>query len=68
MPGTSNYGWPKPEQTTAPPDVVKWLGDGLDAVDATVKANDAAVNNRLLYGPVGSVPASLPVGVIYFGY
>ena len=68
MPGTSNYGWPLPEQTTNPPDVAGWLANGFNAADATVKANDAAVNARIIDGPVGSVPATLPVGTIYCGW
>lgn len=54
---TSKRGWPLPEQATSPPDVVKWLSDGLNAVDDT-----------FLWGPVGSVPATLPTGVFYFGH
>lgn len=60
----TSRGWPLPEQTTAPPDVVKWLTDGLTAADLDV----TAVNARITYGPVASVPASLPVGVVYLGY
>jgi hypothetical protein len=54
-------GWPLPEQTTGPPDVVKWLTDGLTAADTQV-------NGRILYGPTASCPANLPAGVVYLGF
>jgi hypothetical protein len=63
--------WPLPEQTTQPPDVVYWLTQLGDAADADVTAVNAAVvatNARLLYGPVASLPATLPEGVVYFGW
>lgn len=46
-----------PTQDTQPPDVVKYLSDAV-----------AAIDGALLFGPEGSVPASLPVGALYFGY
>lgn len=52
---TDKRGWPLPEQSTSPPDVVKWLADGLNAAD-----------NSFAWGPVGSVPATLAVGQVYF--
>lgn len=57
-------GYPLPEQTTSPPDVVGWLTQGLQAVDADV----TGTNNRILYGPAASVPAVLLPGQIYLGY
>lgn len=61
---TTNRGWPLPTQSTAPPDVVSWLTQLATAADLDV----TAVNNRILYGPLASVPATLPVGTIYLGY
>ena len=57
MAATTGKGWPLPEGTTSPPDVVKWLTDGLNAADGSV-----------LWGPAADVPASLPPGTIYLGY
>jgi hypothetical protein len=50
---------------------VGWLKQGLDAADADLTATNAgvaAVNNRIMYGPAGSVPSSLAPGVVYLGY
>jgi hypothetical protein len=46
-----------PTQETSPPDVVKYITDAVTKIDGA-----------LLFGPEGSLPASLPVGSIYFGY
>lgn len=42
MAPTTNYGFPVPEQTTSPPDVVKWLGDLATAADTALKGVDNA--------------------------
>jgi hypothetical protein len=59
MATTTGRDWDSvlPTQNTSPPDVVKYLTDALVKVDGS-----------LLFGPEGSVPANLPVGVLYFGY
>jgi hypothetical protein len=59
----TNRGWPLPEQTTNPPDVVKAITDVANAADADVEAT----NDRILYGPEGSVP-TLDDGQMYLGY
>ena len=61
MADSPTYGWPLPEQETAPPDVVGWLGQLANAADGTV-------STRILYGPVGSQPANLEPGQCYMGY
>lgn len=57
-------GYPLPEQTTNPPDVVFWLSQLANAVDTDVSVTNA----RILYGPVGSLPATLPEGTVYLGW
>lgn len=47
--------WSLPDQTTSPPDVAAWLKTLADAAD-----------NSFKWGPVGSVPASLPLGTVFF--
>ena len=64
MGAAADRGWPLPVQATSPPDVVSWLTQGLDAAAEDV----TEVNDRILYGPLASLPASLPVGVVYMGY
>lgn len=64
---TGNGKYPVPVQSTAPPDVVKWLTDGLNAVDAHLTTASTPIKH-IQYGPVASVPATLPVGGIYVGY
>lgn len=59
----TSRGWPLPEQTTNPPDVVKAISDMANAADSDV----TAVNDRILYGPQGSVP-TLADGQMYLGY
>jgi hypothetical protein len=59
MATATGRGWDAvlPTQDTQPPDVVKALNDTVNAIDGS-----------LLFGPESAVPASLPVGAIYFGY
>lgn len=61
MAESPTYQWPLPEQETAPPDVVGWLGQLANAADGTV-------STRILYGPQASVPATLEPGQLYCGY
>jgi hypothetical protein len=65
---TGGHAWPLPEQSTNPPDVVAWLSQGLNAADADLTEEVAAVNARIQYGPVANVPASLPDGTLWLGY
>jgi hypothetical protein len=64
MMAATTRGWPLPEQTTNPPDVVHWLTQGLGAADTDV----TKVNQRILYGPVASLPATLLPGQMYLGW
>lgn len=57
MAESANRKWSLPDQTTSPPDVAAWLKTLADAAD-----------NSFQWGPVGSVPATLPVGTVYMGY
>lgn len=57
MAETTRKKFPLPEQSTSPPDVVKWVTDGLQAVDDSV-----------LSGPAASLPATLKPGQQYLGW
>lgn len=50
-----NRGWSLPDGTTSPPDVAAWLKTLADGVDESFG-----------WGPVGSAPADLPPGHVYF--
>lgn len=78
---TPNLGIPLPTQATSPPDVVAWLSNGLNEVDTIlgtgskpIKVAAATTSEQPLrrdavrYGPVGSLPATLPPGTIYCGW
>lgn len=64
MPVTTNFQIPLPEQSTSPPDVVKWLTDGMNVVDSSI----ASVDQRIQAGLVANLPATLPIGVLWCGY
>jgi hypothetical protein len=66
-PTTGNGRYPLPAQSTSPPDVVRWLTDGLQSVDDHLTTADRPIGH-ILSGPVASLPAALAPGQIYAGW
>ena len=79
MATSPNYGIGLPDQTTTP-DVVTWYNAAITAIDnilvgtapiyvqVATAANQPLRRDQVLYGPLGNVPATLPVGTVYLGY